>query len=182
MPTPIRLAVLVVAVLAIGVAAGRATLPEVPEYQLKAEFLERFTRFVEWPESALTGSKFVIGVIGEDPFGGALDTIARDRRIKELPVEIRHVRSLDDVSRCQVLFIAGSEDARLERILGRAAGHPVLTVGDTPGFGRRGVDVNFYPDGERIGFEVNLHAAEGGGLVVSARLLKLARLVGSDAP
>jgi hypothetical protein len=41
------------------------------EYLLKAGFLERFTRFIEWPGEtniADNTKPFVISVIGENPF------------------------------------------------------------------------------------------------------------------
>lgn len=45
------------------------------EYQVKAAFLYNFATFVDWPGDAFGNSNapLVIGAIGEDPFGGALD-------------------------------------------------------------------------------------------------------------
>ena len=48
------------------------------EYTVKAVYLERFTRFVEWPEGAAiedTTESFVIAVLGEHPFGDTLDEV-----------------------------------------------------------------------------------------------------------
>src|SRR5271170_4095492 len=45
------------------------------EYQLKAAFLFNFAKFVDWPEKTYASpqSPFMLCVIGQDPFGGALD-------------------------------------------------------------------------------------------------------------
>ena len=54
-------------------ALGQAPL----EYEVKAAFLLNFTRFIEWPDSALASADqpFSICIVGENPFGDALDRI-----------------------------------------------------------------------------------------------------------
>src|SRR5690349_74091 len=43
------------------------------EFNIKAQYLYNFTQFIEWPPEAFPypGAPFVIGIIGEDPFGTA---------------------------------------------------------------------------------------------------------------
>src|SRR3990172_10053935 len=45
------------------------------EYQVKAAILFNFAKFVEWPDAAFPdpATPIIIGVLGEDPFGSALD-------------------------------------------------------------------------------------------------------------
>jgi hypothetical protein len=46
------------------------------EFDVKAAFLYNFGKFVEWPEASLPADgTFVIGVLGTDPFGRALDDL-----------------------------------------------------------------------------------------------------------
>jgi len=55
-----------------GGASGQELAPS--EYQMKAAFLYNFAKFVEWPPAVLRGnSTLVIGVLGDDPFDGALE-------------------------------------------------------------------------------------------------------------
>ena len=162
---------------------GSASADEIPEYRLKAEFIERFTRFIEWPETAPlvdSNKPFVIGVVGDDPFGPFLDTLARDRKIKHRPVEIRHLDATEDFGECAILFISSSEESSIPQIIERTQDQPVLTVGDTPGFGKRGILINFYTEKSRIQFEINEQAANKSGLEVRAKLFKLARIVESE--
>ncbi|MBW3671299.1 MAG: YfiR family protein [Acidobacteria bacterium] len=153
------------------------------EYALKAEFIERFTRFVDWPEDRVfrTGhdGSFVIGIVGEDPFGPHLQRLARSRRIKGERIQIHGIIEPEDVVKCQLLFISESEKSRLRAILAQAGGRPILTIGDTPGFAEAGVLINFYLDGDRIRFEINETAFARSGLHVDTKLLKLARVIGS---
>lgn len=156
---------------------------QVPEFQLKAEFLERFTRFIEWPAPA-GGSEntapFIIAVVGRSPFGPHLQALAAGRRIKGRAVVVRENVAPEQAAECDLLFIPATERGRLRDILARTAGRPVLTVGDGEGFARSGVLINFADPGERIEFDINESAVRSSGLAVSARLLRLARRVDEE--
>jgi hypothetical protein len=165
----------VILALIVGVAVARGE--QTPEYRVKAEFLERFTRFIDWPAGTDGHGPFLIGVIGENPFNGFLEEIASGRRIKGRPVEIRRLTDPAQADSCQVVFICASERDRLRRILSRTETKPILTIADSSGFAAAGVLINFYTTGETVHFEMNESAIERSGLKVSSRLLKLARLV-----
>ena len=54
---------------------GVAQSAKPSEYQVEAAYLYNFGRFVEWPaKGSALSSSFTICVLGEDPFGPALDT------------------------------------------------------------------------------------------------------------
>jgi uncharacterized protein DUF4154 len=151
------------------------------EYKLKAEFLERFTRFIEWPDDSPLkdpDKSFCICVTGKSPFGGYLQEMASQVKIKGKAVEIHEIDQLaDELPKCQILFIAKSEKDKLADILKLTDGKPILTVGDTDGFAEDGVLMNFFTSGSYIRFEVNIDRAEKSKLKFSSRLLKLAKLV-----
>jgi hypothetical protein len=154
---------------------------QVPEYKLKAEFLERFTRFIDWPaDDAAPARPFVIGVFGENPFGTWLEELAASRRIQGRPVRVEEVRDPARAAQCQVLFITSSQKGRLAQILSSTADKPVLTVGDTDGFADRGVLINFYVSDDNMRFEINDAAVKKSGLRLSSKLLKLARVIHLD--
>jgi hypothetical protein len=154
---------------------------DLAEYQIKAEFIERFTRFIEWPAapSQPQSEPFVIGIIGRDPFNGYLEAIARARTIKGRPVRIRHLAGLDAIGSCQILFISSSEKGSFDEIVARARKYPVLTIGDSPGALSSGVMINLYTADNKVRFEINEQQLSKAGFAASAQLLKLAR---SSAP
>lgn len=162
--------------LILSVAAAAAA---VPEHQVKAEFLERFTHFVDWPPEALgaPGQPFVIAVVGSDPFGPYLEEMARTRKIKDRPISLRRVTELSELSGVHLVFIDRSARDLLPAVLDRTHARPVLTVGDTAGFARAGVLINFYLERGSVHFEINRAAARRSGLSFSARLLELGRSV-----
>ena len=148
---------------------------QVPEYELKAEFLARFATFIEWPPSAESHT-FTIGVIGRNPFNGYLEKIAA-RKIKNRPVAIRTIGELSQIEGCDIVFIAASEKSRLQAILSRTESRPILTVGDSNGFAAAGVLINFYSTADTVRFEINEGAVEKSGLKVSSKLFKLAKVI-----
>jgi hypothetical protein len=150
------------------------------EYNVKAAFLYSFGRYVEWPAGALgpAGAPFTIGVLGGDPFHGALDEIARTRKLQGRPLAVRYFASWADYRPCQVLFIAGNvpleqQEAAVRKLRGAA----VLLVGETEGFAARGGGVNFYREQQNVRFEINVEALRGQRLQINAKLLSLARPV-----
>ncbi|MCP4111057.1 MAG: YfiR family protein [Desulfobacteraceae bacterium] len=60
--------------------------PQLSDEVLKAAWLERFSRFVEWPEESGindVSKPFVITVIGKNPFGKVLNQLYSTRKIKK---------------------------------------------------------------------------------------------------
>jgi hypothetical protein len=150
------------------------------EYDLKAVFVFRFTSFVDWPVSpSAPGAPFIIGILGQDPFGSTLDDVVRSERVKERRIEVRRFARVQDVGACDILFISRSEAPRLPQVLPVLKGRPVLTVSDIDHFASQGGMMELATTGSRIHLVVNLPALEEAGLVVSSKLLRLAKVVGN---
>jgi YfiR/HmsC-like len=149
------------------------------EYPVKAAFLVNFAKFAEWPTDSLQAraSAVSICVLGRDPFGDALEKTVAGRSVGGRPIVIQRYRSLERIGECHVLFIATSESGRLAQILERLAAAPVLTVGECCGFARQGGVIGLVVEDNLARFEVNLHSAQRKGLVLSSKLLGVARVV-----
>lgn len=148
------------------------------EHEVKAEFIERFTRFVEWPENAgRADDSFVIGVIGDSMVVDQLEGIVADRQVAGRRAVLRRLEDPDQIRFCHLLYISSSGANNLGEILEEAANRPILTVSDTAGFCEQGVMINLYREGQHVRFEVNKDAVDRSGLHVSSNLLRLARLV-----
>ena len=155
------------------------------EARVKAEFIERFTHFIDWPPTAFAGPEapFVLCVVGRTPVAAYLDAMARARRIKDRRVELRRAQPIADLSGCHMVFIASDERPRLKQILDAVAGKPIVTVADSEGFGRAGVLINLVLDPEgRVRFEISTAGAHKSALTLNAQLLKLSRIVSSGGP
>jgi hypothetical protein len=167
--------------LAAGWAAATDPGPVASEYQVKAAFLYNFTKFTNWPPGAFSSpsAPIVIGILGEDPFGQVMDDVVRGEVVGNRPLAVSRLHADDDLRRCHVLFISRSEKQRLPAVLGRLKGSPVLSIGEISGFAEQGGMVNLLLANKTVKIEINQAAAEQAGLQISAKLLKLARLVKS---
>ncbi|PTL81137.1 DUF4154 domain-containing protein [Vitiosangium sp. GDMCC 1.1324] len=172
---------LLATLLAVG-APSRAPASEL-EYQVKAEFMERFTRFIDWPEVSFPApdAPFVFCIVGEASFGDYLERMAAERKAKGRPIVVRRMAFPSSPEGCHLLFIAQSEQKRLEEILSHVVGKPILTVGDTSGFASAGVMINFFVERGFVRFEINMSAAREAGLKFSSKLLKLGRIVTTES-
>jgi len=151
---------------------------QISEYEVKAVFLERFTRFIEWPEESEindTIKPFVISVIGKNPFEGILEETYSTQKIMDKPVTIRFISKIEQIEDTDILFITESKGKQLLKIISYTKNKPILTVGDTKGFAKKGVIINFYLRNDNVRFEINKSAARESGSLVSSLLFNLAR-------
>ena len=162
---------------ALGGIAARAD--EAPEYQVKAAFLYNFAKFVEWPADALPqdSSPFVIGVLGDDPFGANLDKTVEGKALGEHKIVAKRFKKLEDVQTCHILFVCRSEKDKLSKIVERLGKANTLVVGDTDQLLQRGGAINFTLEDKKVRFEINADAAERADLKVSSKLMQLATKV-----
>jgi hypothetical protein len=153
------------------------------EYQVKAAYLYNFGRFVVWPAKLTTTNTgpFTICVLGEDPFGPALDRTLAGETIGNQKVAARRISSPQESVECQILFISSSEAKRLNKIIEALGNSAVLTVSDIPQFSQRRGMIQLLMEGNRIRFEVNLAATQRAGLTLSSELLKVATAVRKDS-
>ena len=157
-----------------------AELSRSTEYELKAAFLYNFIKFTGWPpdEMANKSEPFVIGVLGKDPFGVALDKTIEGESFQQKRIVIRRFSRMDEsVGNSQVLFISASEESNLPAILKLLDGQAALTVSEIENFAPRGGMIQLKKESNKIVFEINVEAAKRAGLAMHAQLLKLAKIV-----
>ena len=142
---------------------------------MKAAFLLNFAKFVTWPTSdeSQYGSALAMCIVGEDPFGGALDRLVEGETMNGRPIRVVRVNKYEP--QCRVLFVPASE--RNTAAILNQVGPGVLTVGESPDFLRNGGMIDFFVDDRKVRFDVNRTAAERASLQISSRLLAVARSV-----
>ena len=152
------------------------------EYQIKAAFIYNFTGFVEWPAEALprTTRPLTIGVLGKDPFGDALDQAIKGKTSHGTSLLLRRFARIEELERCDLLFISRDMLPRLDAILKRTAGQHVLTVAEEHPRIPDDVVITLVISDNKVRFEINRDAAEAEGLTISSKLLSLAQTVRQD--
>lgn len=150
------------------------------EEMLKAAYIEKFTHFVQWPDSSnseMNNERFVISIFGNSELETAMRDIFAKANIQEKRFEIRNISSVDQIKGSRVLFIPRSEKNFLDEILSYTYGKPILTISDTNGFGERGVIINLFLDGNYVRYQVNRNSMLTSGLIINSLLLSYAQII-----
>jgi hypothetical protein len=165
----------IVATLACWLLAAANALPQIyQEHDVKAAFLYNFAKFITWPADKNDKGTLNVCIIGEDPFGGALDMMMRDKMVRGLRVAVARHRKTEDLAACHIVFVGQSDGAQFRQTLQFASRYNFLTVGETDGFVENGGMIGFIVKEGRVQFEVNLESTKRGNLQMSSKLLELA--------
>ena len=167
-----------VLILALAGSTVRAQPATVPEYSAKAGFLTTIARYTTWPPEAFTSpdAPIVIGVLGADPFGDVLTMTAAASRGGR-PLQVRRLRAPKDADGVHIVFIGKGESRNEALWIAAIKDKPVLTVGESGETLTRGGILEFIRVQDKIGFAVNLPAAQLAGLRLSSDLLSHAKRV-----
>lgn len=164
---------LAVTAFAVVLSESRTAVASPSESELKAELIERFTRFVDWEKLPET---FSICVVGESGITPHLEKIARRQTIKGKRARVTKIAA-EKVLDCQVVVIPGDDSNRLHAVIGRTDGRPILSIAEAPGAAVAGALINFVFDDPHLRFEINVRAAGRSGLTLRSKLLSLARII-----
>lgn len=159
---------------------------EAPEYNIKAGYLRRFMRYVEWPPAvfAQASDPIVVGVLGTNPFGEVLRETLRGLKIQNHEVEVRVVQTAEEAARCHVVFIARRQERNEAAWLAALRGKPILTISESEQGMAQGAVLSLAyentPRGYKVVFNASLPAAREAGLQLSSSLLSSAKKVFRD--
>lgn len=148
------------------------------EDAVKAALIYKFIPFVEWPISEMR-STIKIGVIGGDPLSGALEAL-EGKSVGSRSLVVKHFGSdlsVGQITQCQIVYIEEPDEKKVRRILGKLAGHAVLTIGDTKRFAENGGMIGFVKKGRRVAFEINSSSLKKSNLSIRSTLMRLAHRV-----
>lgn len=162
--------------LALLLGAGSASAQSAAS--LRLGFLLNFSRFVEWPETALQpGAPLRICLApGDAEMAAHLGDLTR-LTVPGHSIAVRQVLRPAEAAGCQVLYIPGETPGPVAPWLVAAEQAGALTVGDSPDFVEAGGMIGLVPVGGRYRFDINLGVARQTGLRLSSQLLKLAGTV-----
>ncbi len=157
---------------------------EATEYELKAAFLYNFASYVTWPDGMLMSpeTSVVFGVVGADQLARHLEDIGRERSINGHRIEVRSVHVSDPLDDLHVLFVAQRGMDEAERLLPAALQRSILTITESEGQRHPDSIINLEVSDDRVQFDVSLLAAEEAQLIISSRLLQIAREVFGQNP
>jgi hypothetical protein len=153
------------------------------EYAVKATFLYKFASYVEWPAGSFEheSSPFNLCVVGADPFGGRIHVAVAGQSVGKHPIVFRQLTKAEPRSGCHAMLVSGLGSQPAIEALAAVSGTPVLTVTDSALGATAGI-IHFVIVDDRVSFEIDNVAAAKNRLVISSKLLALARRVHTARP
>lgn len=169
---------MILGICALNFGATSSRADQALEQQVKSAFVLNFLQFVDWPEGALgkADDPLVVGVLDGTGPADSLKAALEGKTVKGHKVVVK-LGSVATLGKCQVLVTGNLEGPDLDTLIKSLGTAPVLTIGDSAHFTSTGGVIEFYLEDQKVRFEINLAAAQRAQLQVSAKLLKLARVV-----
>jgi hypothetical protein len=157
-------------------APATAQRPDSSEAAVKAAFLYNFTKFVAWPDSAFPqpAAAFVVCAFADAAFRKELETILQNEQVRGRAIDIAPA-SLEDPRGCHLAYFAPGDPERQGKMLEAVSRLPVLTVGEGRRFLEQGGLIAFMLENDRVRFAVSRRSADAAGLIISSKLLRVAR-------
>ena len=143
------------------------------ENMIKALFVYNFTKQIEWPQGKIT-DHFVIGVVGKSLVYERLYDILKNRKIKNLPVEIRRFSSTNKIKEFDMLYITNGEKEYLKMYGDLNDPYGVLIITEEKGNTIQNFCINIIEKDERMKFELNESSLKKYGFKISNQLYELA--------
>lgn len=158
------------------IAMGQAA-----EAEVKAAFVLNFAKFIDWPESQRpTDQPFNFCFIGSDRYKKEIRKQIDGKTVKGLDSKASFLGYDDALEYCHLVFMRGLEPSQLAYIMESLEGLHVLAVGESEQFMRAGGAIRFFASQGKIRFEINPDAAKNHNLVISSKLLNLARIASNN--
>jgi hypothetical protein len=155
------------------------TQRQAPEPELKAAILVNLLLFVDWKrQGAQPADRVTACYLEAGPVTAALLQFD-GRQLKGKPLRVVRVEP-GQVGGCHLLYLSPAASAHLPRIVPLLRDSGVLLAGDSAGYLQRGVMLNLATEDGRIVFDIDLQAVRQAGLVLSSKVLRLARQVQGD--
>ena len=112
----------------------------VNESTAKIQFMHYVAQYAVWPKEVLSPAdkQFVLGVLGDNPFGDALENYFRGKFVKTRGFAIKFFKTVEEVKDCHMLFISSSEKAGFAQIINKLEDTSILTISDSDGFLQKG--------------------------------------------
>ena len=160
----------------LGTVSLRVVADDSVEYAVKAAYLSKFGIYVTWPDATFRTSDdpLNICIVGQDPFGAALDQAILDKSIDAHPIHVQRVSAYDPVPVCHILYVNDDDDYIEQGVLESARGRAILTVTDGRGDLPPSGVVDFVVVDNRVRFTIDRDAAQQNGLKIGSKLLQLA--------
>lgn len=133
--------------------------------------------FTTWPAEAQMKESIDFCVIGDNVVQESFAGIDH-KTVGDKTLQVINLSRLRNFEACHVLYVSGLNQAILLQVFVDIKKRPLLTLGEGYDFAVQGGMVGLVNENGQITLHVNLPVARESNLNISARLLKLAKIIG----
>lgn len=152
---------------------------ESSEYHLKAAYIERFCRFITWPENVTLSNPITIGIVGDGDAFLEMKKFFETMKIADHPVEVINIVDDKLLYSCNIIFISQTESMK-ELYAKLDQNSSILTIADLPEMAQEGAMIAFFILNGKLKFCINPDEISKSGFKVSSFLLKMATIVSTS--
>jgi hypothetical protein len=149
---------------------------EKPMYEVHAQMIYNFIKYVQWPNDAEPG-EFVVGIVGEDDVFNTLKSYYDGKPKGAKKYSIRKLSGADEAAKCNVVYLGKNKGGQFDNIKNAVSGKPVLTITDSSNLGKKGSCINFKVLDGKLKFELNQASVTASTLKVASQLSSMAILL-----
>jgi TonB family protein len=135
------------------------------EYQVKAAYVYKFAKMAHWSAEKLPdGANLIIGVLGgKEDFVKVLRNALAGKSVEGHALEVRHLRSLEELKSCHMVFFRASERTT-RAVIAHLGKTTLLLVGEDSDFLNEGGMISLVLVDGKITYEVDSAALEGANI------------------
>jgi len=151
------------------VMAEKTSTPE----KIKAAYTYQFTKFVNWPSTAFSDNNTLfVCILGQENINDEFNSL-NQRKIEDRHIKVIQIFDINDINKCQILYISESEKYRLATIIEYLNNKPILSISSMQDFAKLGGIIDFVLIKNKVRFEINMISVKRSQLQVSAKLLEV---------
>lgn len=165
-----KLSFLILFVSAFGHASAQTT-----NYQVHSLFVINIAKYSTWPSH--TG-EFTVTVFGKSKIYDELVKNSAGKSINNLPIKIKQIEDLSQISTPQIIYLAEGKSASLDDVLKATAGKSVMVIAEREGLFKKGAGFSFViMDNNTLRYDINNSELEKRQIKISKNLSALANEV-----
>lgn len=146
----------------------------IEEENLVAALSLNILRFSTWPESATNA--FNLCVYGDNVTKEAFSSLEA-KTIGTRSLHVTPLAHLIELDKCNALYINDVKANILSQLFNEIRKKPILTIGSTEAFADNGGMIGLRKINGKLAIDINLRVINESAIVVSSRLLSLAKIV-----
>lgn len=146
------------------------------DYSFHAKYIYHFTKYIDWPAPKKSGD-FVIALVGQSPANKAIKDFFAGKKVGTQNVVVKELAASADFAGANIIYLSTSSVSQLSTLAGKAQSAKALLVCEKAGTARKGADISFFIEEEKLKFEIHKSVIENKGLKIAGDLLRLAVVI-----